>query len=119
MSIHGCLLHCGYLSVLPTGSSHMERIQMVQPLLFPSLVSLSLSNLQDYNSNGSNMDSKDAMDMAMMSSVTVFKRQWVDGRPDGGAISNEEVVSAGVGTHLHPQIVRLQKLIGFAGRREN
>lgn len=91
---------------------------MAHPLLFPSLVSLSLSNLQDYNSNGSNMDSKDAMDMAMMSSVTALKRQWVDGRPDGKAISNEEVVSAGVGTHFLPQIVRLQKLIGFAGRME-
>lgn len=91
---------------------------MAHPLLFPSLVPLSLSNLQDYNSNGSNMDSKDAMDMAMMSSVTVLKRQWVDGRPDGRAMSNEEVVSAGVGTHLLPQIVRQQKLIGFAGRME-
>lgn len=46
-------------------------------------------------------------DMAMMSSVTVFKRQWVDDRPDGRAMSNEEAVSAGVGTHLQPQIVRL------------
>jgi hypothetical protein len=36
-----------------------------------------------------------------------FQRQWVDDRPDGGAISNEEAVSAGVGTHLHPQFVRL------------
>lgn len=61
------------------------------------------------------MDSKDAMDMAMMRSVTVFKRQWVDGRPDGGSINNEEAVSAAVGT----QIVRLQKLIGFAGRSKN
>lgn len=57
-------------------------------------------------------------DMAMMSSVTVFKRQWVDDRPDGRAMSNEEAVSAGVGTHLQPQIVRLQKLIGFGKKQE-
>lgn len=53
-----------------------------------------------------------------MRSVTVFKRQWVDDRPDGGAISNEEAVSAGVGTHLHPQFVSLRKLIGFGKKQE-
>lgn len=71
---------------------------MVQSLLFHSSTNpLSFSNLKDYDSNGSNMDSKNSIHM--MSFKTIFKRQWIDSRPYGEVISDDEgaVSPAGVG----------------------